>query len=138
MMPFTPTDRIKSRLENDIVVWLTTVTPKGRPAPRPVWFVWDGSAIIVYSLNDSAKLRHIRTNNQVAVNFNSSTEGGDVVVISGTAEQLADAPPPSQFPGLLDKYAPQIEQMGQASQWYDDNYGIALRITPERAWTIPR
>ena len=27
-----------------------------------------------------------------------------------------------------------IEQMGQTPQWYDDNYGVALRVTPERSW----
>jgi len=58
--------------------------------------------------------------------------------ISGRAERVPDAPPPSQFPGLLDKYAARIEQMGQTPQWHDDAYGTALRVTPERAWTIPR
>jgi hypothetical protein len=47
------------------------------------------------------------------------------------------APPPSRFPGLLDKYLPTIESMGSTAQWYDDEYGVALRVTPERAWTIP-
>jgi hypothetical protein len=28
-------------------------------------------------------------------------------------------------------------QMGQTPQWYDDAYGVALRITPRSAWTIP-
>jgi PPOX class probable F420-dependent enzyme len=137
IMTFSPTDRVRSRLDKDLVAWLTTVTPDGRPAPRPVWFVWDGSVIIVYSLNNSAKLRHIQTNSHVAVHFNSSAEGSDVVVIFGTAERLADAPLPSQYPGLLNKYAPLIQKMGREPQWYDDNYSAALRITPARAWTIP-
>jgi hypothetical protein len=51
---------------------------------------------------------------------------------------VPDAPPPSQFTLLRDKYAARIEQMGQSPQWYDQNYGVALRITPDRAWTIPR
>ena len=56
------------------------------------------------------------------------------MVISGRAEHAADAPPPSEFPGLLDKYGPVIKQMGQTPQWYDDNYGVALRVIPERSW----
>jgi hypothetical protein len=71
------------------------------------------------------------------VHFNSSAEGSEVVVISGTAELLAGARPPSQYPGLLQKYAPLIERMGREAQWYDDNYSTAMRITPVRAWTIP-
>jgi PPOX class probable F420-dependent enzyme len=137
-MAFELTERIERHLTEDQIAWLTTVTPGGRPAPRPVWFIWDGAAIIVYSLNDGAKLRHIQANNQVAVHFNSSAEGGDVVVISGQAERVPDAPIPSEFPGFGDKYAARIAAMGQTPQWYDDAYGTALRITPLSAWTIPR
>jgi PPOX class probable F420-dependent enzyme len=136
-MAFELTERIERHLTGDLIAWLTTVTPAGRPAPRPVWFVWDGAAIIIYSLNRGAKLRHIQANDQVAVHFNSNADGGDIVVISGRAEFVPDAPPPSQFPGLLDKYAAAISRMGQTAQWYDDEYGVALRVTPERVWTIP-
>jgi PPOX class probable F420-dependent enzyme len=137
-MAFELTERIERHLTGDLIAWLTTVTPAGRPAPRPVWFVGDGAVITVYSLNDGAKLRHIAANDQVAVHFNSSADGGDVVVISARAERVPDAPIPSKFPGFLGKYAGPIAQMGQTPQWYDDAYGAALRITPQRAWTIPR
>ena len=135
-MAFEFTERIERRLADDLIAWLTTVTPTGRPAPRPVWFVWDGAAIIIYSLNNGAKLRHIQANNQVAVHFNTTADGGDVVVISGRAELVPDAPAPTRFPGLLDKYAATIEEMGQTPQWYDDEYGVGLRVTPEGAWTL--
>jgi hypothetical protein len=51
---------------------------------------------------------------------------------------VPDAPLPSAFPGFLGKYAAPITEMGQTPQWYDDAYGVALRITPQSAWTIPR
>jgi PPOX class probable F420-dependent enzyme len=136
-MAFELTERIERHLTGDLIAWLTTVTPAGRPAPRPVWFVWDGAAIVIYSLNQGAKLRHIQANDQVAVHFNSNADGGDIVVISGRAALVPGGPPPSQVPGLLDKYAAAIARMGQSAQWYDDEYGVALRVTPERAWTIP-
>jgi PPOX class probable F420-dependent enzyme len=136
-MAFELTERTERHLTGDLIAWLTTVTPTGRPAPRPVWFVWDGAAIVIYSLNRGAKLRHIQANDQVTVHFNSTPEGGDVVVISGRAELVPGAPPPSQFPGLLDKYAGSISRLGHSPQWYDDEYGVALRVTPESAWTIP-
>ncbi len=126
-MAFELTKQVERRLADDEIAWLTTVTPDGKPAPRPVWFVWDGESIVIYSLNNAARLRYIEHNPQVTVHFNSNA-GGDIVVISGRAERLADAPPP------LDKYGPVIERMGQTPQWYDDNYGVALRVTPERTW----
>jgi PPOX class probable F420-dependent enzyme len=136
-MGFELTEQIERHLISDQIAWLTTVTPSGRPAPRPVWFVWDGSEITVYSLNGSAKQRHIAANDKVSVNFDSGPGGGDVVVISARARLVPGAPPPSRFPGLLDKYLPAIEAMGSQPQWYDDNYSEAIRITPESAWTFP-
>jgi PPOX class probable F420-dependent enzyme len=132
-MAFELTSQVERRLTEDQVAWLTTVTPDGKPAPRPVWFVWDGKAIVIYSMNGAARLRYIEHNPQVSVHFNSAG-GGDIVVISGTAERLPDAPPPSEFPGLLEKYAPLMQRMGETPEWYDNNYGVALRVTPERAW----
>lgn len=36
------TDQVRRRLTEDTLVWLTTVSPSGRPAPRLVWFMWTG------------------------------------------------------------------------------------------------
>jgi hypothetical protein len=38
------------------------VTPGGRPAPRPVWFSWDGAVITIYAQPDGAKTRHLAAN----------------------------------------------------------------------------
>jgi PPOX class probable F420-dependent enzyme len=135
-MAFELTEQIEKHLANDKIVWLTTVTPTGRPAPRPVWFVWDGTAVVIYSQQDVAKLKHIAGNDQVSLNFNCSPGGGDVVVISGRAELVPDAPLPSALPGLLDKYLEAIQAMGYTQEWYDA-YNTAIRVVPDRAWTIP-
>ena len=132
-MAFELTEQVKRRLTTDEVAWLTTVTPDGKPAPRPVWFVWDGEAIVIYSMNGAARLRYIEHNPQVTVHFNSAG-GSDIVVISGTARRLPDAPPPSEFPGLLDKYGALMQRMGETPEWYDNNYGVGLSVTPERSW----
>jgi PPOX class probable F420-dependent enzyme len=135
-MAFELTEQIEKHLANDTIAWLTTVTPSGRPAPRPVWFLWDGTAIVIYSQPDAAKLKHIAGNDQVSVNFNCTPGGGDVVVVSGRAEIVRDAPLPSAFPGVLDKYRDSIQTMGYSQEWYDA-YSTAIRVTLERAWTIP-
>ena len=58
--------KAKKLAKQEYIIWLTTVDSTNTPQPRPVWFIWDGTAIIVYSLNDGAKLRHIQANDQVA------------------------------------------------------------------------
>lgn len=135
-MAFELTEQVEKHLVNDIIVWLTTVTPAGRPAPRPVWFVWNGTDVLIYSQPDGAKMRHIAANDQVSLHFNCTPAGGDVVVLSGRAAVVQGAPPPSQVPGLLDKYRGQIQSMGYTQEWYDA-YNTAIRVTPERAWAIP-
>ena len=135
-MAFELTGQIEKHLVNDSIAWLTTVTPTGRPAPRPVWFIWDGTTVVVYSQPGGAKLKHIAANDHVSLNFNCTPDGGDVVVLSGRAEVIQGAPLPSEFPGMLDKYRPRIEAMGNTPEWYD-SYSTAIRITPDRAWTIP-
>lgn len=136
-MSFELTEQIKRHLTDDLIAWLTTVTPGGWPAPHAVWFSWDGEAITVYSLTDGAKVRNIEASDKVTVHFNSTADGGDIVVISGRASRVPDAPLPSEFPGFLDKYQARIDAMGQTAQWYDDGFRTALRIIPERARTIP-
>jgi PPOX class probable F420-dependent enzyme len=135
-MAFELTRQIEKHLVSDQIVWLTTVTPTGRPAPRPVWFVWDGTAVTIYSLPDGAKLKHIAANDHVSLHFNCSPDGGDVVALSGRAEVLQGAPAPSELPGMLDKYLPRIQAMGYTQEWYDA-YNTAIRVTLDRAWSIP-
>ena len=135
-MAFELTGQVEKHLVSDQIVWLTTVTPSGRPAPRPVWFIWDGASVTIYSLPDGAKLRHIAANDEVSLHFNCTADGVDVVVISGRAELVPGAPPPSAVPGMLDKYLAAIQAMGYTQEWYD-TYNTAIRVTPERAWTVP-
>ena len=53
-------------LREEIVVWLTTVTPAGSPLPMPVWFLWDGAeSIVMYSMN-GARVRNLEANPRVA------------------------------------------------------------------------
>lgn len=134
-MAFELTKNIEKHLVNDEIAWLTTVTSSGRPAPRPVWFLWDGSAITVYSQPNVAKLKHIAANDQVSLHFNSAPDGGDVVVISGHAEIAGDAPLPSALAPMVDKYRARIQAMGYTPEWYD-SYDTAIRITPDRAWAF--
>ena len=137
-MPFEINDHIRRHLTDDIVCWLTTVTPSGKPAPKPVWFFWDGTSILIYSLNDGAKLRHIAANDQVSVHLTSGETGSDAVVINGRAALDAEAPRPSAHDGLVAKYKNRIEEMNQSIEWYDTNYSTAIRITPEKVWRIGR
>ncbi|MET0577415.1 MAG: pyridoxamine 5'-phosphate oxidase family protein, partial [Ilumatobacteraceae bacterium] len=73
----------RKRLEADEVVWLTTVTDAGAPAPYPVWFVVDGDDVVVFSQPSTRRVHNIAQRPVVSLHFNSDPHGGDVWIITG-------------------------------------------------------
>ncbi len=122
--------RVAQRLAEEVVIWLTTVRPSGMPDPSPVWFLWDGDTLLIYSQPNKQKLRNIARNPNVALNFNSTPDGGDVVVITGTARVDEQAPPAHQLPAYVQKYAAEIVNIGMTNQSFAQSYSVAIRITP--------
>jgi PPOX class probable F420-dependent enzyme len=115
---------------------LTTVSPAGRPVPRPIWFFWDGSHLLIYSLKTAARLVNIRTNQSVSVHFNSTAEGEDAVEIAGTAEIVDSSPLPSANALYMAKYGHDIEAATDFDlESVDRDFHTLIRIEPARAWT---
>jgi PPOX class probable F420-dependent enzyme len=120
--------RVARHLREEIVVWLTTVTPAGGPLPSPVWFIWDGAeSVFMYSM-PGARVRNIEANPRVALNFAGDGRGGDIVVLSGAATIERDAPPPAGNQAYLDKYAAHIERIGQTPETFGARYSVPVRI----------
>ena len=124
-------EKILIRLKQEAVIWLTTVDAKNRPQPRPVWFYWDGETVLVFSQSDAAKVRHIQHNPAVALNFNTSPDGGDVGVLIGTAEVLPSPPPPQHMAAYIEKYQQGIQDINMTVESFRDEYSIAIRIIPQ-------
>ena len=75
--------RVERRLREEQIGWLTTVRGDGLPQPSPVWFLWDGETILIYSRPDTPRLRNIAGNPKVALNLDGDGRGGDIVILSG-------------------------------------------------------
>ena len=76
--------RVAARLRDELVAWLVTVAADGTPVPTPVWFLWDGESILVYSQPDKPKLRHIAVHPRVAVALRTDELGDEHhIVLSG-------------------------------------------------------
>ncbi|HZO66503.1 MAG TPA: pyridoxamine 5'-phosphate oxidase family protein, partial [Kribbellaceae bacterium] len=59
---------VEGRLQTNLMAWLTTISPSGRPHSVPVWFlVQDDDTILIYSRPGKAKLRNIATNPHVTL-----------------------------------------------------------------------
>ena len=123
--------RAARHLREDKVAWLTTVTPSGAPLPMPVWFVWDGDETVVMYSRDSARVRNVRANPNVSLNFAGDGQGGDIVVLSGTAEVIDGAETADKDPGYRDKYSWGFDRLRISPEQFAARYPnrISIRLT---------
>jgi PPOX class probable F420-dependent enzyme len=125
----------KRRIAEDEIVWLTTVTDGGAPAPNPVWFVPDGDDLVVFSAPSAHKVRNIERRPKVTLHFNADPHGGDVVVISGEAT-VGYNRLPSALPAYIDKYGPAITgPLEMTVEEIDRGYSTEIRVRPTRVRT---
>ncbi|GAA3094721.1 PPOX class probable F420-dependent enzyme [Kribbella aluminosa] len=124
--------RIARQLEDERVVWLTTVAKSGTPAPTPVWFLWYGDELLIGSEPGKAKLRNIAAHPQVAVNFNATHTGGDVGVITGTARIDPEPLSGEALAAYNTKYADDIAGLGMTPDQFHAAYSVLVRLTPEK------
>ena len=134
-MLFDPTSesgaRLQQRLQNDKIIWLTTVAADGTPQPNPVWFLWDGASFLFYSQPSSHRLKNIARSPRVALNLEAGEWGDDVVVFTGKARLEPTAPAWHEFPGAVEKYEEGARQLGQTLAQLAAAYTIAYRVYPD-------
>lgn len=130
--------RVRARLRDEIVIWLTTTSENGTPQPNPVWFLWeeDTDSLLIYNRNDAVRLAHVAARPQVSANFDGNGQGGDIVVLAGVAEPAPEAPPSNEHEAYLAKYAAGIERLGADPEKFAADYSVALhmRITKVRGF----
>lgn len=124
--------RTVDRLGKEDVGWLTTVGKSGTPAPNPVWFLWYDETLLVFSQPDKPKLRNIARNPKVSLNLNSSSTGGDVVILAGEAAIDEKGPSDDERAVYTAKYAEPIKGLGMTPESFFADYSVLVRITPER------
>ena len=122
--------RAAKRLKEEYVVWLTTVTPNGSPQPNPVWFYWDGKAMLMYSQPSAHKVRNILSNPKVSVNFHADNEGGDIIILTGNAS--VDKHPPKHDPRYIEKYREHIPKIGLTLESLAKTYSVQITVTPSK------
>lgn len=122
--------RVLQRLQNEEVIWLTTVRADQLPQPSPVWFLWDGETFLIYSIADKPKLRNIARNSKVALNLNSDEHGYEVVVFSADARIDTDMPSVIEVEEYIQKYTEGIAGIDMTPESFAEEYTVAIRITP--------
>lgn len=129
--PSTPFgERVARRLREEHLIWLTTVGTDGTPQPNPVWFLWDGTSFLIYSLPDAARLSHLRHNPNVSLHLDGNGKGGDIIILTGKAHFSQDDPPADQMPAYVEKYRDFIARGFGTPAAFAEKYPVTLRITP--------
>ncbi|HSK52283.1 MAG TPA: pyridoxamine 5'-phosphate oxidase family protein [Clostridia bacterium] len=134
--------RLDRFLAREEVVWLSTVRPDGTPHLVPIWFTWDGTALLVLSKPHAQKVRNLRANPVAMLALGEPEEDFDVALVEARVE-LVDGPLTELPPGHLAKYGSRMAALGLSADEFLSTYSQLLRITPVRtlSWhgrTTPR
>jgi PPOX class probable F420-dependent enzyme len=129
-------EKSKARLEQESVIWMTTVRADGQPQTSVVWFLLEDDEILVYSKEGTIRNRNVVTNPKVSLNLDGDGGGGAVVTMEGTARIDNGAPAAKDHPAYLEKYQRRIAGNGWTPEVFSRDYPVAIRIKIEnvRAW----
>ena len=126
-------ERVESRLRTNLMAWLSTVSPAGKPDTVPVWYLLrDDETILIYSRPGKAKLRNIDHNPAVALGLDVTDLGRDVIRLEGTAIRRPDVPPADQVPEYAAKYVERIAAIFGTPERFAELFSDAVVVTPSR------
>lgn len=116
-----------------MIGWLVTSTNDGAPRPNPVWFLWDGETVLIYSQPGQAKLKHIERNPAVAFHLDSESDGDDIVILTGTAAIDPSAPKLHEITAYVAKYEDGMRRLNLGTpEEFSASYSVAIRVTPTK------
>lgn len=132
--PGTPFgERVRRRLREEQVVWITTVDKHGIPQPNPVGFLYqDDESVLIYNMLTANRLDNIAHRPHVALHFDGDGSGGDIVVFSGIAHRVDDVPPPHENPAYLTKYGESLLRVSQSAEEFGRKFSVPMRVTITR------
>jgi PPOX class probable F420-dependent enzyme len=127
-----PPERVDHFLRTEEVLWLSTFGTDGFPGLVPIWFSWDGEAILIVSKPHAEKIADIRADARVMIALGDAEEDFDVGLIEARAE-LVDTPADSFLPAShWTKYATDLAGIGLTREEYVRTYSQAVRLVPVR------
>jgi PPOX class probable F420-dependent enzyme len=124
----TPSHEEFLRTEANAVV--ATIQPDGQPQLTPNWYLWDGKAFWISTLDWTVKVRNARRDPRVTLCIDSGERRGNYVQVFGTCE-LVEGDVREQTLALIRKYIP--DETAAVAHW--DSIApdrVLMRIVPVR------
>ncbi len=127
---------VDARLRTELILWLSTVRPDGRPHLVPVWFLWDGMTIDIFSHPATQKLRNLAAHPAATVALEAAQDGRDIAIIEGMAQVIEGDEARRVLPAYWTKYERTFIARGYTPDAVLSGYSTLIRVTPERllAW----
>jgi PPOX class probable F420-dependent enzyme len=122
--------RVVRHLQEDTIVWLTTVGADNTPQPSPVWFFWDGDTALVYSQPHAPKVRNISRGSHASLSFNTPADGEAYVVLTGDAWIDEAAPAANKNAEYIEKYRENLKTLTMSTEEMAREYSTTVRIRP--------
>jgi PPOX class probable F420-dependent enzyme len=120
---------IDHRLRENVIIWLGSVRPDGRPHLVAVWFLWTGKDLLIFSKPHQQKIRNLRQNPHVILALDNTNQGADPITLEGEAELLDDPDVNTILPDYVAKYGARIKRIGYSPDTMAQAYSQAIRIT---------
>lgn len=127
-----PAARADGFLRTEPVVWLSTVCPDGRPHLVPIWFWWDGTALLIASKPNARKIANLRANPSCMLAVGDAAADFDVALIEARAELTSIPTRALLDAGLFGKYRDKMLAIGLQRDEFEATYCQVIRITPNR------
>ena len=124
----------RGRLDQELILWLTTVRPNGQPQTLPVWFVVDGNDLLIWSI-EGVRTKNLARNPLVSAHVSDNGTGGNILSIEGEAAIEAHRGPASRHPGYVNRYQRRMDRSRWTWDWFDTVYKVPIRITPRKVRT---
>jgi PPOX class probable F420-dependent enzyme len=124
--------RVETLLDREAVVWLSTVRPDGRPHLIPIWFWWDGNAVLFASKPQACKVANLRSRADCMIAIGDPTADFDVALIEARAELAPMTTIELLAAGLLAKYRERMHAVDLTASAFAATYSQVVRIVPTR------
>lgn len=123
--------RIRRRLAEERVIWLSTVSEGGSPEPNPVWFLWEDEGFTLLNDRASRRVANVTARPRVTLHFDGGPRGRDIAVFRGRAEVLPVASDAFASPGYFAKYAADIDQIMGGRDRFLHSHPTVIRVRPD-------
>ena len=126
---------IDRRLRTEPIIWLGSVRPDGRPHLVPVWFLWDGTTITIYSQPKAQKIRNLQANPHITLALEALDEGGDIAIFGGEATLPDIGDKTTLLAAYAAKYSAGIAELGMNPESMAASYSQPIQVAPGRLIT---